>query len=174
MKKIRHSVLLAHESFTFSATHFISFLPPGRSDIQLIEPLHGHNFRVTVKIEGPLNELGYVVEFVTAEGILRSILDKYNHKVLLPNNPSFLTYTQHPREIEVFSTVDFRHWLFPLADIKMINGSNATTEVIATEQARFFYNTLADFGGFGGSKPEEFSLEYSLEESQGMNAIVKL
>lgn len=47
------------------------------------ENLHGHNWHVTVRLAGEeLNELGMLMDFRDAKAMLKSILDKLDHKYL--------------------------------------------------------------------------------------------
>lgn len=76
-------VRLAGDDLVFSAGHFIT-LADGQC-----ERLHGHTYRVTAEIHGPLGAEQYVVDFVTAGNMLRAILAELDHRMLLPTlNPA--------------------------------------------------------------------------------------
>ncbi len=64
------------ESF-FSASHQV-ILPDGKK-----EPVHGHDWKVTATFAGnDLDEAGFLVDFIAAEGILSEIVAKLNHTSL--------------------------------------------------------------------------------------------
>lgn len=47
------------------------------------ENLHGHNYRVRVKLEGPqLNDIGLLVDFTDLKRVLRSIIAGLDHQFL--------------------------------------------------------------------------------------------
>lgn len=46
------------------------------------EPMHGHTYRVEVKVEGEKGEDGMVMDFAELRGIVRRVLKEYDHKVL--------------------------------------------------------------------------------------------
>ena len=64
-----YSVRLQKECHVFSAAHFITY------NGNICEPLHGHNYRVWVEVEGPLDENQYVVDFIALRDALQSITE---------------------------------------------------------------------------------------------------
>ena len=47
------------------------------------ENVHGHNFRVQVKIEGErLDETGLLVDFIDVKSLMRAIIDRLDHQFL--------------------------------------------------------------------------------------------
>jgi 6-pyruvoyltetrahydropterin/6-carboxytetrahydropterin synthase len=60
----------------FSAAHFTTF--EGQC-----EPLHGHNYAVTVEVEGDLTGDSWVVDFVKLRKMARRICDELDHRFLL-------------------------------------------------------------------------------------------
>lgn len=61
-------------SESFSAAHSI----PGH---QKCGKLHGHNFVVSVEVEGEVRN-GIVIDFFDLKKILKEILDKFDHSIL--------------------------------------------------------------------------------------------
>ena len=61
-----YSVTVGKTDLTFAAAHFITF-EDGRC-----EPIHGHNYRVAVRVDGPLNRAGYVCDFVTLRAVVQT------------------------------------------------------------------------------------------------------
>jgi len=75
-------VSLEKDNLVFSAAHFITF----NGDV--CESLHGHNYRVKCEVVGPLDENGYVVDFIALRDALSEIVGILDHHVVLP--------TEHP------------------------------------------------------------------------------
>ena len=76
-------VAVTKDYLVFASAHFITFAG------HRCEPLHGHNYRVAVVLEGALDEESwYVVDFSELKRIMRQLCDEIDHKVLLPlQNP---------------------------------------------------------------------------------------
>jgi len=77
-----YCVSLEKDNLVFSAAHFITF----NGDV--CEQLHGHNYRVKCKVFGPLDENGYVIDFIALRDTLTGIVATLDHRTLLP--------TEHP------------------------------------------------------------------------------
>jgi len=118
-----YSVRIAKDDLVFSAGHFIT-LEGGQC-----ERLHGHNYRVSAEVQGPLDQNHYVVDFVALRDALRAILDELDHRVLLP--------TQHPQirvaadDREVTATFADRRWVFPRGNCALLPIPNTTAELLA-------------------------------------------
>lgn len=116
-------VRLAGDDLVFSAGHFIT-LADGQC-----ERLHGHTYRVTAEIHGPLGAEQYVVDFVTAGNMLRAILAELDHRMLLPTLNPAIQVSARSGEVEV--TFAERRWIFPLDDCLLLPLANTTTELLA-------------------------------------------
>ncbi len=106
----------------FSAAHFISFL--GKC-----ERLHGHNYGVSVVLEGSLNREGLVFDFVEIKKIVREICDSLDHRFLLPFESSCLQI-QNTGEEWVIHFGD-RRYVFPSTDVFVLPVDNITAERLA-------------------------------------------
>lgn len=71
-------------SHSFTASHLLTF---GDS---VVEPLHSHTFYVEIYIEGTLDADDCVVDFLTLESILQSLLTIWQDKILLPTQNRYL------------------------------------------------------------------------------------
>src|SRR5262245_17393561 len=69
---------LNKEYFQFSCAHFLIF-PDGSK-----ERLHGHNYHVSVEIEGDLSPHGLVIDFLEAKPIVRALCDELNEHWIVP------------------------------------------------------------------------------------------
>ncbi|MBS0208776.1 MAG: 6-pyruvoyl tetrahydropterin synthase family protein [Planctomycetes bacterium] len=122
-----YSVRVTKDYLVFSAAHFITF------GDDICERLHGHNYRVTAEVVGPLNHQHYVVDFILLRDTLQKLCLELDHYVLLP--------TQHPRirvapnDQEVVATFDERRWVFPRGDCVLLPVPNTTAELLARHLA---------------------------------------
>src|SRR5215207_5678174 len=77
-----YRIHVSRDNLIFAAGHFASY------DRDKVEPLHGHNYRLGVTIEGPTEENAYVFNFVTLKRIMKLLVDELDHRMLLPRaNP---------------------------------------------------------------------------------------
>jgi 6-pyruvoyltetrahydropterin/6-carboxytetrahydropterin synthase len=120
-----YSVRLDKEHHIFSAAHFITY----SGDI--CERLHGHNYRVAVEVEGPLDENQYVIDFLALRDELKLITDELDHHVLLPTGHPLIRVTAGDKEIETVFTLDGRRWIFPRGDCVLLPVVNTTAELLA-------------------------------------------
>ena len=123
-----YSVRLNKEHHVFSAAHFITF---GAPDGTICERLHGHNYRVAVEVEGPLDENQYVIDFIALRDELKKITDQLDHRMLLPTSHPLIRVTAGEREVEVIYTPDRRRWVFPAGDCVLLPVANTTAELLA-------------------------------------------
>src|SRR5262245_829436 len=120
-----YRVRLEKEHHVFSAAHFITFAG------DICERLHGHNYRVAVEVEGPLDENKYVIGFVALRDELKTILDDLDHRMLLPTSHPLIRVTDNGREVEAVFTPDGRRWVFPRGDCALLPIANTTAELLA-------------------------------------------
>lgn len=79
---------LARE-YTFEASHRLPYVPEGHK----CGRAHGHSYRVTVLVRGPLNAMGWVVDFAEIDAMAKPLVDALDHQHLndiLPNPTSEL------------------------------------------------------------------------------------
>ena len=131
-------IRIASDEMVFSAGHFIT-LEGGHC-----ERLHGHTYRVSAEIHGPLNEEQYVVDFLAAESALKAILDKLDHRMLLPTGHPTIRVSSRAGEVEVAFAE--RRWVFPEGDCRLLPMANTTTELLAQYVAERLMATLAALG----------------------------
>lgn len=125
------SITLNKEYFKFSCAHFLIF-PDGSK-----ERLHGHNYQVTVEIEGDLTDEGLVIDFIDAKPVVRELCDTLDEHWIVP--------TEHP-ELHIedlddgHTSVTYRdcRYLAPTAELMKLPINNSSVENLAT----WFGNTL--------------------------------
>jgi len=118
-----YHVHLNKEYLVFSAAHFITF----NGDI--CERLHGHNWRVSAEVHGPLDENSYVIDFIALRDELKRITDELDHRMLLPTDHPAIRVTLNDAEVEV--RFQERRWVFPQEDCIQLPVANTTAELIA-------------------------------------------
>ena len=73
----RFRVDLHKRDFHFDSAHFIVFTDGSR------EPLHGHNYQVGVRVEGPLGDDQMVADFTRMKPIIRQVCAEIDHVTLI-------------------------------------------------------------------------------------------
>jgi 6-pyruvoyltetrahydropterin/6-carboxytetrahydropterin synthase len=121
-----YHVRIAKERLVFSAAHFITF----NGDV--CERLHGHNYHVAAEIHGPLDENSYVVDFIAVRDAIQSIVDRLDHRVLLPTqHPTIRVTEQGGGTGEVTAVHGQKRWIFPAEDCVLLSVANTTAELLA-------------------------------------------
>jgi 6-pyruvoyltetrahydropterin/6-carboxytetrahydropterin synthase len=151
-----YRVRLEKEQHVFSAAHFITF----NGDV--CERLHGHNYRVAVEVEGPLDENQYVIDFIALRDELKLITDELDHHVLLPTGHPLIGVQANEKEVEVVFTPDGRRWLFPRGDCVLLPVSNTTAELLSNYIGQRLLEAIVRRTG---SRPKR--LEIAVDENHG-------
>jgi len=111
------------DHLVFSAAHFITF------NGNICERLHGHNWRTRVSVSGPLDENSYVFDFIALRDNLQKVVDKLDHRMLLPDRHPTISVRQSENEVEV--RFEERRWIFPAEDCLILPIANTTAELLA-------------------------------------------
>ncbi len=150
-------VTVAKDYLVFASAHFITFRG------HRCEPLHGHNYRVGVTIEGALDREGwYVVDFSELKQIMRQVCDEIDHKVLLPLRNPKLTIEEHDGSVRVAHTGTPKY-VFPREDCALLDIPNTTVEMLAQYLASRVKSALTDLTTLS-------TLELEVEENFGQSA----
>ena len=150
----RYRVRLDKEYHVFSAAHFITF------DGRVCESLHGHNYRVAVEVDGPLDENHYVVDFIALRDALKEITDQLDHHLMLPLEHQAIRVDADQREVRV--TFDQRRWVFPRDECVLLPVANTTAELLARYIGTRRLASLADRVGM---RPDR--LQVAVDENNG-------
>jgi 6-pyruvoyltetrahydropterin/6-carboxytetrahydropterin synthase len=118
-----YTVRVDPEHLRFSCAHWLLF---SGSEC---EAVHGHNYRASVELTGPLQPVGYVFDFVTLKRVARAICDRLSHHVLLPAENEALRVRRVGATLE--ATHHDRRYAFPADDVIMLPVRNTTAELIA-------------------------------------------
>lgn len=116
-------VRVTKDHLVFSAAHFITF------NGNICERLHGHNWRVAVEVEGPLDENGYVFDFVALRDETQKLVAELDHRMLLPTSHPLIHVTDDGTEVT--ARFEQRRWVFPRDECVLLPVANTTAELIA-------------------------------------------
>ncbi len=158
---MQHRIRVGGDRLVFSAAHFI-LLEGG-----VCEPLHGHNYRVSAEIAGPLNAASCVADFLVVENALRAVLDELDHRVLVATGQAAIEATTTQTEVEL--RFAGRRWIFPKSDCCLLPLPSTTAELLAGHIGRRLVEKLA---AAGIPQPEIVRVE--IEESPGRAAMCEL
>ena len=106
----------------FSAAHFTTF--EGQC-----EPLHGHNYAVTVEVEGELTADSWVVDFAKLRKMARRICDELDHRFILQRRSTVLEIDEGMSNWKV--RFGERGWVLPKAEVVPLPIDNSTAERLA-------------------------------------------
>jgi 6-pyruvoyltetrahydropterin/6-carboxytetrahydropterin synthase len=118
-------VSVTKDHLVFASAHFIT-LPGHRC-----EPLHGHNYRTRVAIEGGLDpEAHFVFDFSVLKQLMKRLTDEIDHKVLLPLESDIVKVSAQGASVAVL--VDGKpRYVFPVEDCALLPVPNTTVEMLA-------------------------------------------
>jgi 6-pyruvoyltetrahydropterin/6-carboxytetrahydropterin synthase len=119
----RYSVVVAKDYLKFAAAHFIAY--PG-----FREPLHGHNYQVSVRVEADLGPEGYVLDFGLVKRLAHALCQELDERVLLPAESDCLTVTTGAEAVEV-TTESGDRFRFPAADVRLLPIAHSSAEELA-------------------------------------------
>ena len=118
-------ISVSKDNFVFASAHFITF--PGHR----CEPLHGHNYRTRVAVEGGLDpQASYVLDFSELKRLVRRLTDELDHKVLLPLESGIVTIATEGESVRV-AVQGKPRYLFPSAECALLPLPNTTVEMLA-------------------------------------------
>lgn len=66
------------KEFTFEAAHKLPLVPKEHKCFNL----HGHSFKVKITIDGPINEMGWVMDFSELKKICSPYIEQLDHSYL--------------------------------------------------------------------------------------------
>jgi 6-pyruvoyltetrahydropterin/6-carboxytetrahydropterin synthase len=150
-------VRVTKDHLVFCSGHFISY------EGDQCERLHGHNYRVAVEVEGPLDENHYVFDFIALKLRTKAITDELDHRMLLPTNNPLIQLHEESPSIRV--RYKDRQWLFPRDECVLLPIENTTAEMLARWIG---HRLLADLETRHHFKPDLLRLE--VEENIGQSA----
>jgi 6-pyruvoyltetrahydropterin/6-carboxytetrahydropterin synthase len=155
-------VSVTKEDLVFAAAHFITFAG------HRCETLHGHNYRVSVTLEGGLEpESWFVADFSVVKKIMRALTGELDHKVLLPTSNPIVAVTRDGARVLVAVSGEPRY-VFPERDCVLLPIPNTTVEMLAQHLAGRLRQELA-----AGGVKQVTSIELEVQENFGQSAIYR-
>lgn len=71
--------MVIFKKFTFDSAHALPHVPDGHK----CKEVHGHTYKLTVFIEGDLDEkLGWVMDFAELKRVIKPVIEEIDHKFL--------------------------------------------------------------------------------------------
>jgi 6-pyruvoyltetrahydropterin/6-carboxytetrahydropterin synthase len=154
----RYEIFVSKDSFKFNAAHFMAY--PGYR-----ERLHGHNYRVAVRIEGKLNADGYVIDFADVKQAARAVCEEMNERVLVPARSDCLVVNVKDGCVSV-ECEDGSRFAFPEADCVFLPIAHSSAEELAAYVCRRLVDALPGLGTRGVHAVEVAVAEAPAQEAR--------
>jgi 6-pyruvoyltetrahydropterin/6-carboxytetrahydropterin synthase len=124
-----------------------------------LEPLHGHNYAVTIEVAGSLTDDAWVCDFSTLKSAGKALCDELDHKFLLQRDSRVLEIDEDDNWKIRFGG---RGFVFPKSDVLALPVDNTTAERLA----EWFIMRLRDDLRARGAK-NLTSITVGVEEAPG-------
>lgn len=121
-QNVSRTAYVERQRLKFAAAHMATFAGT-------IEPLHGHNYAVIIKVEGELAAEGWVADFGLLKWIGRDICDRLDHHFLLQSRSTLLAIRRAADSWEI--SFAEKRYCFPAADVFELPIANTTAEQLA-------------------------------------------
>jgi len=159
------SIKVYKQYFNFASAHFLVF-PDGTR-----EPLHGHNYKVSVEGKKAILSADMVFDFLDLKPLVREVCSRLDHRLILPSENPMLKFEKSANENDpqVVTTPDGFRWSFPKNDLVILPISNTSVERLAQYFAIELAQLIKDKFNFSFS---ELILE--VEETPGQSAVFTL
>jgi 6-pyruvoyltetrahydropterin/6-carboxytetrahydropterin synthase len=155
-----YRVHVSRDNLMFAAGHFVSY------DGDKVEPLHGHNYRFGVTVEGPLDQNAYVFNFVTLKRLMKRIADELDHRMILPRDNPLIGIEPQDDGGVIVRTCG-RWYRFPQEDVVVLPLPNTTAEMLA----RHLCGRLRDELRARADAAHLTAIEVTIEETFGQMAV---
>ena len=119
---MNYHVRVERNKLKFAAAHMATF--GGQ-----MEPLHGHNYAVTIEVRGTLTEDAWVCDFSTLKLLGKAICDELDHKFLLQAQSPVLEIDEGATNYKV--RFGDRGFVFPKSDVLALAIDKTTAERLA-------------------------------------------
>ncbi len=154
----RWGVRLSKEYFNFCVAHFLIF------DAEHREPLHGHNYRVAVSIEGELGPEGLVLDFIAVKPLVRALCEQVDHHTVFPARSPHLTIAESEGQVVVRFGAE--RFALPASDVVLLPIENTSVEHFARWFGEHLFESLRE----KGLAERVRCLEVEVSESAGQAA----
>ena len=157
----RFSIEVNKDYFNFASAHFLIFADGER------EHLHGHNYQVSIAVEGELDRAGVLIDFITFKPLVKKVCDALDHRTLIQGRSSALKIRRGRKEIEVLYRN--QRLVLPRPDVLLLPIINTSTELIAEYLAAQHQRRIPRL--FPGVKIH--LIEVGVEESRGQRGFYR-
>lgn len=117
------SIEVAKDYFNFASAHFLIFANGRR------EALHGHNYQVSVAIEGELDRAGVILDYISFKPVVKRVCDDLDHRTLIQSKSPILKVRKRHAEVEILYKT--QKLLLPRRDVILLPIANTSTELLA-------------------------------------------
>ncbi len=157
------SIHIHKDYLKFSAAHFLIF-PDGSA-----ERLHGHNYKVWVSVETPLDAHGLVINFKEIKPIVKAIVDDLDEYLIIPGRHPVLTCVDRGDGSSEIRYQE-RRYIVPTNELRVLPISNSSAENLASFVADALLARLA--AQMPHVKP--VAIEVGVEETPGQRGVVRV
>ena len=155
------SIEVAKDYFNFASAHFLLFANGKR------EALHGHNYQVSVTVEGDLDRAGVLLDFITFKPLVKQVCDNLDHRTLIQKASPLLKVRRSERGVEVLYRD--QRIVLPRRDVILLPIVNTSTELLAEYIAERIRRLTQK--KFPGAKLR--LIEVGVEEARGQKGIFR-
>jgi len=155
------SIEVDKDYFNFASAHFLIFADGRR------EALHGHNYQVSVAIEGELDRAGVLLDFITFKPLVKQVCDQLDHRTLIQGGNPNLKIRQRDAEVEV--AYKGQRIVLPRRDVILLPLANTSTELLAEHIAGVLRRKIEK--QFPGARLSR--IEIAVEEARGQRGLCR-
>lgn len=153
------SIKVYKQYFNFASSHFMIFQDGSR------EPLHGHNYKVSVKGNALSLENDMVFDFLDIKPVVRMVCDSLDHKLLIPIYNPHLKIVEEDQNLKL--TTSKNHFFsIPKEDVLLLPIENTSAERLAIYIANEIKIKILEKFQYSFSE-----LEIEVEETPGQSAV---
>ncbi|MBF6601071.1 MAG: 6-pyruvoyl tetrahydropterin synthase family protein [Dehalococcoidia bacterium] len=157
-----YRVRVERNKLKFAAAHMATFAGQ-------CEPLHGHNYAVSIEVAGTLTEDAWVADFSLLKTLGKAICDELDHAFLLQRDSRVLEIDEGMSNWKV--RFGERGFVFPKSDVRALPIDNTTAERLA----EWFAGRLrGDLQARGAANLSELRVEVEEAPGQGACFVVDL
>lgn len=157
MDKPRYQLHIRKDAFKFSAAHMTVF-PDGNK-----EPLHGHNYQVSLNVSLSDASFKQMVSFSVFKEVVKPLCDAWDEKILVQGRSPMLKGNFAGTEYEF--TLCGKRYVFPADEVAVLDIENISTELLAEEFMKQMLSKLK-----GKLPAAVLGMEVRVDETNGQGA----
>ena len=96
-----------------------------------LEPLHGHNYRVSFQVDGELTDEGWVIDFSILKQLVREQCDALDHRFILQMLSKTIRIEHNLEDNSYVLSHSDKRYVFPDHDVLALAIENTTAEYLA-------------------------------------------